>query len=39
VAMTSWHRERWMSISGKPPEQGLANPAGWHTFKLGDGKS
>jgi hypothetical protein len=39
VAMTSWHRQRWMSISGKPPEQGLANPAGWHAFKLGDGKS
>ena len=39
VAMTSWHRERWMSISGKPPEADLADPTGWHVFKLGDGKS
>jgi hypothetical protein len=39
VAMTSWHRERWMSISGRPPEQDLADPAGWHVFKLGDGIS
>jgi len=39
VAMTSWHRERWMSISGKPPDADLADPAGWHIFKLGDGKS
>ena len=38
VAMTSWHRERWMSISGRPPEADLADPAGWHAFKLGDGK-
>jgi hypothetical protein len=37
VAMTSWHRERWMSISGKPPEKGLADPAGWRVMKLRDG--
>jgi hypothetical protein len=37
VTMTSWHNERWMSLSGKPPEAGLADPAGWHVFKLGDG--
>ena len=35
IALTSWHRERWMSISGKPPEADMANPAGWHEFKLG----
>jgi hypothetical protein len=37
VAMTSWHRERWMSISGKPPEKGLADPLGWRVMKLADG--
>jgi hypothetical protein len=39
VAMTSWHNERWMSISGRPPEADLADPAGWHIFRLGDGIS
>jgi hypothetical protein len=37
VAMTTWHNERWMSLSGKPPEAALADPAGWHLFHLGDG--
>ncbi len=37
VAMTSWHNERWMSLSGKPPEAALANPAGWRLFHLGGG--
>ena len=37
VAMTSWHDERWMSLSGKPPEADMADPAGWHVFTLGDG--
>jgi hypothetical protein len=37
VAMTSWHNERWMSLSGKPPEAALADPAAWHLFHLGDG--
>jgi len=37
VALTSWHRERWMSISGRPPEEDLADPADWRLFKLGDG--
>jgi hypothetical protein len=39
VAMQSWHRERWMSLSGKPPEPDLADPSGWHVFRLGSGKS
>jgi hypothetical protein len=38
VALTSWHRERWMSISGKPPDADMAAPSGWHVFKLGGGK-
>ena len=35
IAMTSWHRERWMSVSGRAPETDLADPSGWHEFKLG----
>jgi hypothetical protein len=37
VALTSWHRERWMSLSGRPPEAALADPALWHKMRLGDG--
>ena len=37
AAMTSWHRERWMSLSGHPPDQGMADPAGWRAIRLGDG--
>jgi hypothetical protein len=37
VALTSWHRERWMSLSGRAPEAALADPAGWRMMRLGDG--
>ena len=37
VAMTSWHGERWMSLSGKPPERAMADPAHWLSMRLGDG--
>ncbi len=37
VAMTSWDRESWMSLSGRPPAAGLADPAGWRPMRLGDG--
>ena len=37
VALTSWHRERWMSLSGRAPEPALADPAGWRVMHLGDG--
>jgi hypothetical protein len=37
VALTSWHRERWMSLSGRAPEAALADPAGWRKMHLGDG--
>ncbi|MGE5270893.1 MAG: hypothetical protein ACM3JG_14600 [Thiohalocapsa sp.] len=37
AAMTSWHRERWMSLSGKPPAAALADPSLWRTMRLGDG--
>jgi hypothetical protein len=39
VAMTSWHGERWMSTSGRPPEEALADPSGWRRLLLGDGIS
>jgi len=37
VAMTSWHRERWMSLSGEMPDQAMADPAHWPQMRLGDG--
>jgi hypothetical protein len=37
VAMTSWHGERWMSLSGEPPERAMADPARWLPMRLGDG--
>ena len=37
VAMTSWHRERWMSLSGEPPQRAMADPAHWPQMRLGDG--
>lgn len=37
VAMTSWHRERWMSLSGQAPDAALADPAAWRRMRLGDG--
>jgi hypothetical protein len=37
VALTSWHRERWMSSSGRAPDAALADPSGWRPMHLGDG--
>jgi len=37
VALTSWDRERWMSLSGEAPDQALADPASWRLMHLGDG--
>jgi hypothetical protein len=37
VAMTSWHGERWMSLSGETPERAMADPARWLPMRLGDG--
>ena len=37
VAMTSWHNERWMSLSGQPPQAAMAAPAWWRKMRLGDG--
>jgi hypothetical protein len=37
VAMTSWHRERWMSLSGEMPDRAMADPSRWRAMRLGDG--
>ncbi|MBV8653762.1 MAG: hypothetical protein JO255_20035 [Alphaproteobacteria bacterium] len=35
VAATAWHRSRWMSLSGLPPEEGMVEPGRWTTARLG----
>jgi hypothetical protein len=35
VAATAWHRSRWMSLSGLPPEEGMIEPGRWTTARLG----
>jgi hypothetical protein len=37
VAVTSWHRERWMSLSGRPPAAAMDHPEGWRLMRLGNG--
>jgi hypothetical protein len=37
VTMTSWHGERWMSLSGAAPEQAMTDPTRWVPMRLGDG--
>jgi hypothetical protein len=37
VAVTSWHRDRWMSLSGRPPATAMGDPAGWRKMRLGNG--
>jgi len=37
VAMTSWHRDRWMSLSGPAPAAVMEDIAGWRAMRLGDG--
>ncbi len=34
VAATAWHRSRWMSLTGAPPAEALANPERWRTARL-----
>jgi hypothetical protein len=36
VALTSWHRGRWMSLDGRPPQAAMADPALWQPMRLGD---
>ena len=37
VAVTSWDRDRWMSLSGEAPDRAMADPAHWRAMRLGDG--
>ncbi len=37
VAVTSWDRDRWMSLSGRAPAAAMGDPAGWRATRLGDG--
>jgi hypothetical protein len=37
AAVTSWDRDRWMSLSGRPPERAMRDPTGWRRMRLGDG--
>jgi hypothetical protein len=37
VAVTSWDRDRWMSLSGSAPDQAMADPTHWRAMRLGDG--
>jgi hypothetical protein len=37
IAVTSWHRERWMSLTGRPPSAAMTDPEGWRTMRLGNG--
>ena len=38
VAITSWDRERWMSLSGLAPEAAMDHPEAWHAMRLGNGR-
>jgi hypothetical protein len=37
VAITSWHRDRWMSLSGLPPAAAMRDPSAWRNMRLGNG--
>ncbi len=37
LAVTSWHRERWMSLSGRPPAAAMSHPEAWRAMRLGNG--
>ncbi len=37
IAFTSWHRERWMSLSGRPPAAAMKHPETWRRMWLGNG--
>jgi hypothetical protein len=38
IAITSWDRERWMSLSGRPPDAAMNHPEGWSAMRLGNGR-
>jgi len=38
IAVTSWDRDRWMSLSGRDPAAAMRDPAGWRRMRLGSGR-
>jgi hypothetical protein len=38
VAITSWDRERWMSLSGRAPADAMGHSESWRTMRLGNGR-
>ncbi len=37
IAVTSWDRDRWMSLSGRNPAAAMRDPSGWRRMRLGNG--
>jgi hypothetical protein len=37
VTITSWDRDRWMSLTGPAPATAMNDPAQWRVMRLGDG--
>ncbi|HEY3910453.1 MAG TPA: hypothetical protein VGM07_11245 [Stellaceae bacterium] len=37
IAITSWDRDRWMSLSGRPPAAAMHDPGEWRPMRLGSG--
>ncbi len=37
TAVTAWERDRWMSLSGRPPDTAMRHPGIWRRMRLGDG--
>jgi hypothetical protein len=35
VAGTAWHRARWMSLSGRAPDEAMADTRSWRDAVLG----
>jgi hypothetical protein len=38
IAITSWDRERWMSLSGRAPDAAMNHPEAWSAMRLGNGR-
>jgi hypothetical protein len=38
IAITSWHRERWMSLSGRAPDAAMNDSEAWPAMRLGNGR-
>jgi len=38
IAITSWDRERWMSLSGRAPDAAMNHPEDWPAMRFGNGR-